>query len=405
VDDYKTNEQDKIVKNIPQVLLDSLKSEPVKMLPQLVTELTKGTDDPYLKVKRFFDWISLNIEYDLEKYLKKKVTYKNNPYIDCIANGKSVCEGYADLFEEMCNIAKIENKKIIGYSRGLGYNFFNERRSIKNNHKWNAVNIKGRWYLVDPTWGAGYVQNGEYIKKYSSFFLFAEPEQLIHTHFPEKQSDQHIDKPVNMHEFMNLAFYNHLYWGSGIQLNTKLYNGMNLKDPSFVINAEVPVGKDLNIVCVNAKGKTIENNVFIQKNKIFYEANIRFPKKGRYVIHLFTGRKMDKQKLLSGSVMVYAQKSNSDLYPIIYKDYYKSEAYLESPKKLKLNKNKAYTFEISIPKAEKAMIVYNKQQIQMEKEGRYYSCTITPSASGKLMIFAKLEDNNQYSGMVEYKVK
>ena len=56
--------------------------------------------------------------------------------------GKSVCEGYAKLFQYLCYRTGIQATQISGVADGGG-------------HMWNAVKIDGDWYEIDVTWDDG----------------------------------------------------------------------------------------------------------------------------------------------------------------------------------------------------------------------------------------------------------
>jgi len=48
---------------------------------------------------------------------------------------------------------------ILGYAKGFGYE---KGRGFKEpDHAWLAVSIEEIWYLIDPTWGAGYINNNK----------------------------------------------------------------------------------------------------------------------------------------------------------------------------------------------------------------------------------------------------
>lgn len=405
VSGYKLDTQDKQAAAIPESLLEKLRENPEKELPNLVKSLTKGTKDPYLKVKRFFDWISLNTEYDLEGFRKNTIKYNALPYIECLKSGRAVCEGYADLFYQMCRIAKIEVVKIVGYSRGLGYNVFNERQNISNNHKWNALKIKEKWLLVDPTWGAGYVENGKYHSRYSSFFLFAKPEELAYTHFPQDSRFQFVKKPLSKEQFINQVFLNHLYFSSGTKMHKTYHNGYSIKDPSFKLTFKVPQQGDVVLVCRNVRGEQIQDNVFIQREKNNLAAEIRFPKRGRYVIHIFTGTRDNPEKALAGSLMVYAQKSNKNKFPLLYSDYASRACYLQAPKKLALSRGRDYVVKIRMPKATKGMLLLGKKQLPMTQKGDFFSTTVNSKRKAKLVLFGKFPDQEQFTGIAQFEVK
>ena len=57
-----------------------------------------------------------------------------------------------------CRLADINCEAISGISKGAGYHPGKEWGSNpKSDHAWNKVQIRGTWYLCDPTWAAGSV--------------------------------------------------------------------------------------------------------------------------------------------------------------------------------------------------------------------------------------------------------
>ncbi|MFZ9847731.1 MAG: hypothetical protein ACO3EE_06210, partial [Flavobacteriales bacterium] len=91
---------------------------------------------------------------------------------------------------------------VTGYSKACNY----EPGDIlvREDHAWNAVQIKGKWYLVDLTWAAGNIElkprmfrrylsiylgfpfkeKRKYVRKPNYKYLFAEPSFLIVDHLP-----------------------------------------------------------------------------------------------------------------------------------------------------------------------------------------------------------------------------
>lgn len=404
--DYKTQNQDKIANTVNEKYKEIIQDEPEKNLPLVVKELTGNTKDPFLKVKRIFDWISLNIIYDLEAYNRGTTKYKEEPYLICLRTGKSVCEGYAELFSKMCKLAQIENKTITGYSRGLGANYFSERQHMSSNHKWNAVKIEQKWYLADPTWGSGYIENGTYIKRYSSFFLFAKPEELIYSHFPNNPYNQMLEKQYDKHKFLLLPFFNQHYFDEKISIKNKLHNGMNLTDPSYSMEISYPIGKGVNVACFDSRGRQVGNNVFIQQRTDSSSmVNIRFPRKSRYVIQIFEGKIDESRKRNCASVMVYAQKSNKQEYPISFQEFFSKKCYLESPMQKNLKKNQLYSFNIHVPEATELLIKIGDKRVKMKKSGENFTKSIKMDQKGDLVVFAKFPNQTQYAGLLKYEVK
>jgi len=67
-----------------------------------------------------------------------------------------VCSGYASLFKQMADIAGLECQVIMGYAKGYNYSY-DITKLPADNHAWISIKIDDKWYLADPTWGAGYI--------------------------------------------------------------------------------------------------------------------------------------------------------------------------------------------------------------------------------------------------------
>lgn len=179
-------------------------------LPDLVNYLIKPSKDPLYRVRAFFVWIAKNIRYDTEGYFGRAEMAKCNSQ-SVILTGRSVCEGYANVMEEMCKQIGIPVKKISGFAKGFEHSLDSQLTTeTKTNHAWNAVYIRGHWFLLDSTWGAGHLnrETNQYKAEFNEFFFLADPEHLIYTHFPfqegnikESQKWQLLKKPFSLERF------------------------------------------------------------------------------------------------------------------------------------------------------------------------------------------------------------
>lgn len=98
----------------------------------------------YEKELEIHDYIILNTCYN-EKNLNilgESDEDDSTPY-GMLINGQSICKGYATVFELLCNMAGIECKTIVEYSK-------DEPNKIE--HAFNRVYIENSWYYVDTTW-------------------------------------------------------------------------------------------------------------------------------------------------------------------------------------------------------------------------------------------------------------
>lgn len=166
----------------------------------LVYEITKINESPSKVTKEIYDWITENIEYDMEGLITGAVDRSAE---GTFVNRKSVCTGYAELFCKMCKLAGIDSVfVVIGCVK-------KESREVKeirdDRHAWNIVKYSGEWHIVDCTWGAGYVDSSnEFHFNKDEFYFDADPSSLIKTHFPDEERWQMLGFPVTFEEFCQL---------------------------------------------------------------------------------------------------------------------------------------------------------------------------------------------------------
>ena len=153
------------------------------------------------KVRGIYSWIIQNVSYDPDEY--KKFNYNFKDYRErntkeektrkkiierTLKKGVAVCEGYAMLFEKLCELQGVSNYLVRG---DIKTNFNDIGRPFKNSHMWNVAVIEGKPFLFDPTWGAGKFI-GKFIKEPSYFFYKTDPNQLFKTHYPSMFEDAFI---------------------------------------------------------------------------------------------------------------------------------------------------------------------------------------------------------------------
>ena len=162
------------------------------------------------KVRAIYTWIVENIAYDPDEY--KQFDYIFTNYRErnekeeklrakiinrTLQKGVAVCEGYAMLFEKLCQLQSIPNYLVRGDTKS---NFPDIGRSFERIHMWNVVTIGKKPYLFDPTWGAG-KYNGKFIKDTSYFYFKTPPEQFIKSHYPDMYEDAFISEQLSKEAF------------------------------------------------------------------------------------------------------------------------------------------------------------------------------------------------------------
>lgn len=102
-----------------------------------VVEETKGLNR-YDTLKYFHDYLINNVEYGLENFDVFDMH-------GALVNGIATCEGYAESFKALCDLAEIPCVLVRGKSLDLLGN--------EENHMWNYCLMEDdKWYAVDVTW-------------------------------------------------------------------------------------------------------------------------------------------------------------------------------------------------------------------------------------------------------------
>jgi hypothetical protein len=169
-------------------------------IPQLSYLLTDPFKNPAEKARAIYTWIAHNITYDCAAFhsaSKRKADPK-----DVYRLRKAVCEGYANLFMEMCNHAGVMCLTIDGYARN-GSEIMGE--DLKGpNHAWNAVRIGEEWKMIDVTWASGYTDKKvrNFTPQFSSTYFFSDPMRFLFSHYPKLSSWKPPRANLSKAEFM-----------------------------------------------------------------------------------------------------------------------------------------------------------------------------------------------------------
>jgi len=149
------------------------------------------------KTRAAFYWTTSNISYDVE-YLGaidvKEIT--QDKIKNAVLNKKGVCMHYAEVFNDIAAKVGIKSYVISGYTKQNG------KVDILS-HAWCAARIDNVWWLFDPTWGAGYVSQRKFFKKFNNLNYKVAPSQFITNHMPFDYMWQFLNYPITNQEFID----------------------------------------------------------------------------------------------------------------------------------------------------------------------------------------------------------
>ncbi|XP_063192060.1 kyphoscoliosis peptidase-like isoform X2 [Chroicocephalus ridibundus] len=184
-----------------------LKSGHTSLSVQAIVPLITAKSQSKLEVVRaIWFWLCHNIEYDVNGFLG--LSQKIHMPEQVLQTGRAVCSGYAHLCQEMCREAGLSCVEVPGFGRSLGSRGGRWCQQQKSSHMWNAVELEGRWWLLDACWGAGTVdaESRVFIPRHDDFFFLTDPEHFIETHWPEDPQWQLLQPPVLQKDFEQRVF-------------------------------------------------------------------------------------------------------------------------------------------------------------------------------------------------------
>jgi hypothetical protein len=147
------------------------------------------------KAMAIFCWIVENIQYDYNsRYLLDNSEGSNINNERTLKTRRGVCFNYSNLY---CDIAKqvgIKTYVITGYTKI-------DKKIDPNLHAWCASLIDDKWYMIDPSRGAGHIQNELFVKEIDYKQFMVKPERFIKTHIPFDPLWQFLDHTITKQEF------------------------------------------------------------------------------------------------------------------------------------------------------------------------------------------------------------
>lgn len=118
----------------------------------LMDKISNGKSTEKEKFDAIFSWVAKNIDYNINYFYTPSASSPKK--IEEILKTKStICLGYAQLMDTLCQLAGIANVSVFGYAKDRYYDVGDS--IFGHNHAWNAVRLDGAWYVYDVTWSSG----------------------------------------------------------------------------------------------------------------------------------------------------------------------------------------------------------------------------------------------------------
>ena len=123
------------------------------------------------KAKAIYEFTAKSIAYDVEKQKNSEFQWDDSA-LKVLELGKGICQDYTYLALALLRASGMEARYVAG-TAGSGFNW--------SRHAWVETKVDGEWLTMDPTWGAGYIANGEFVANYTEDY-FEPNEEAFKTH-------------------------------------------------------------------------------------------------------------------------------------------------------------------------------------------------------------------------------
>ncbi|SET54852.1 Transglutaminase-like superfamily protein [Oceanobacillus limi] len=137
---------------------------------QKAEEITAGIHGEREKAKAIYEFVAQHVAYDVEK-AEKDIFDIGDSALTTLESGIGICQDYAFLATALLRAIGMEAHYVEGYA--------GER------HAWVEVKTDGKWIEMDPTWGAGYIQDGTFHFNYNEDYFDPAPSFFAETHTRE----------------------------------------------------------------------------------------------------------------------------------------------------------------------------------------------------------------------------
>jgi len=134
-------------------------------------EITAGLVTEREKAKAIYEFVAKNVSYDVKK-AESDLFSVSDSALTTLQAGSGICQDYAFLATALLRAIGLEAHYVSGHA--------GER------HAWVEVKVDGEWIEMDPTWGAGYVYEGQFYFQYNEQYFDPDPHTFQETHTREQ---------------------------------------------------------------------------------------------------------------------------------------------------------------------------------------------------------------------------
>lgn len=362
-----------------------------KDVKSLASYLRGGARGDRQRVRALYRWVCDRIAYDGASY--RDHVFPDTAPAYTLKRKQAICGGYAQLLYELGKASGLQIELVTGKARGSAFS----RAGAAEGHAWNAVRLDSKWYLLDPTWGAGSVDDDfVYEKDFNEAYFLIPPEQLRYSHFPTDSKWQLCPKTLTWSQFLNQPVLTPAFFKLG--LSWKKLPALHLKDVrQMEIHMDHRVDIQAGLLPLEGKDREeIEGATLVSYVGSTARILIAPPKPGRYRLALLGAEWEDESSQEIAEFEVVARRASKG-FPEQNEVYVQRHVNLLQPVSAQL-KAGTYHFRLEAPGARRVTCA----GVELKLKGDFFEGDVSVH-SGSVTVRAEFEEGEMET-LLEYEV-
>jgi hypothetical protein len=381
----------------------------------LAAYLAKGAKNDREKARAVFTWMIENIAYDWDALAR---VGHDDPRPEVVLKTRlGACHGFSSLYEALAKTTGLKVVTVPGRIRELDIDPIFAKVTIKGGngvlyptHGWNAVQLDGKWSLVDVTRCNGRdKKNGkiEMSRPANDFLFLAPAADMIYKYFPDDPRWQLLTKPISRAEHEVLPLLDMGAACHRVEVVKPTGPILNIDDRAQVL-LKVPASSDVLVEAVLASGGDYVKGQYTlaQRQGETVEITANAPSSGTFTLHVTTCKAGGKPEDAVPAVvyrLVAKKGGESGLMPQLTELFPERKCYLYGPLTGVLEAGKPIPFKIAVPGVKEVCVRTGGMLKKLEGKDGIFSGDVTVQP-GDVFVVAAFEPN-MFSVLVVYKAK
>jgi transglutaminase-like putative cysteine protease len=376
--------------------------------------LAKGAKNDREKARAVFTWMVENLAYDWDGLAR---VGKDDPRPEVVLKTRlAACGGFSSLYEALAKTTGLKCVTVPGRVRELDIDPIFAKVTINGTtgvfypaHGWNAVQIDGKWSLVDVTRCHGRdKRNGKIEMSWpgnDSLFL-APAADVIYKYFPDDPRWQLLARPISRAEQEALPLLGMAAARHGIEVVKPTGPVLNIDDRAQIV-LKVPASSDVIVeaVLISKRERVEGSYILAQRQGETAEVTANAPSSGTFTLRVTAckaGRKVEEAETVAEYRLV-AKKGEAGLLPQLTELFPERKCYLHGPLTGVLEAGKPIPFKIAVPGVKNVCVRTGEKITELQGKDGVFSGDVTVQP-GDVVLAAAFE-STRFEVLVVYKAR